>query len=50
MLPLYQNGPAARYHGKLSELNSSLIWLIVVAFMIARGFIKTAKWRIALYK
>ncbi len=25
----------------LSELNSSLIWLIVVAFMIARGFIKT---------
>ncbi len=23
------------------ELNSSLIWLIVVAFMIARGFIKT---------
>lgn len=24
-----------------SELNSSLIWLIVVAFMIARGFIKT---------
>lgn len=25
----------------LSDLNSSLIWLIVVAFMIARGFIKT---------
>lgn len=25
----------------LSELNSSLIWLIVVAFMIAHGFIKT---------
>lgn len=25
----------------LSELNSSLIWLIVIAFMIARGFIKT---------
>lgn len=25
----------------LSELNSALIWLIVVAFMIARGFIKT---------
>ncbi|XKM13182.1 DASS family sodium-coupled anion symporter [Orbaceae bacterium ac157xtp] len=25
----------------LSELNSSLIWLIVVAFMVARGFIKT---------
>jgi len=24
----------------LSELNSSLIWLIVIAFMIARGFIK----------
>ena len=25
----------------LSDLNSALIWLIVVAFMIARGFIKT---------
>lgn len=25
----------------LSELNSTLIWLIVIAFMIARGFIKT---------
>lgn len=25
----------------LSQLNSSLIWLVVVAFMIARGFIKT---------
>jgi divalent anion:Na+ symporter, DASS family len=25
----------------LSELNSSLIWLIVIAFMIARGFVKT---------
>lgn len=25
----------------LSQLSSSLIWLVVVAFMIARGFIKT---------
>lgn len=25
----------------LSQLNSSLIWLVVIAFMIARGFIKT---------
>ncbi|MCX8574844.1 MULTISPECIES: DASS family sodium-coupled anion symporter [unclassified Gilliamella] len=34
----------------LSELNSSLIWLIVVAFMIARGFIKTGlSKRIAYY-
>ncbi|MDF7680040.1 DASS family sodium-coupled anion symporter [Enterobacteriaceae bacterium ESL0689] len=34
----------------LSDLNSSLIWLIVVAFMIARGFIKTGLGRrIALY-
>ncbi len=43
--------PAAR-HTALSELsNSSLIWLIVVAFMIARGFIKTGLGRrIALAK
>lgn len=34
----------------LSELNSSLIWLIVIAFMIARGFIKTGlSKRIAYY-
>ncbi|OCF91758.1 anion permease [Gilliamella sp. wkB7] len=34
----------------LSELNSTLIWLIVIAFMIARGFIKTGlSKRIAYY-
>lgn len=34
----------------LSELNSSLIWLIVIAFMIVRGFIKTGlSKRIAYY-
>lgn len=34
----------------LSELNSNLIWLIVIAFMIARGFIKTGlSKRIAYY-
>ncbi|MCO6523946.1 MAG: DASS family sodium-coupled anion symporter, partial [Candidatus Schmidhempelia sp.] len=34
----------------LSNLNSSLIWLIVIAFMIARGFIKTGlSRRIAYY-
>jgi divalent anion:Na+ symporter, DASS family len=34
----------------LNELNSSLIWLIVIAFMIARGFIKTGlSRRIAYY-
>ncbi|OCG19713.1 MULTISPECIES: DASS family sodium-coupled anion symporter [unclassified Gilliamella] len=34
----------------LSELNSGLIWLIVIAFMIARGFIKTGlSKRIAYY-
>ncbi|MFP1886881.1 DASS family sodium-coupled anion symporter [Lonsdalea quercina] len=33
--------PSASIQTALSDLNSSLIWLIVVAFMIARGFIKT---------
>lgn len=33
--------PGSTIATALSELNSSLIWLIVVAFMIARGFIKT---------
>ena len=34
----------------LSELNSTLIWLIVIAFMVARGFIKTGlSKRIAYY-
>ncbi|MDX6916825.1 DASS family sodium-coupled anion symporter [Pectobacterium carotovorum] len=33
--------PSGAIQTALSDLNSSLIWLIVVAFMIARGFIKT---------
>lgn len=33
--------PSTSIQTALSDLNSSLIWLIVVAFMIARGFIKT---------
>lgn len=32
---------AAAIKDALSQLSSSLIWLVVVAFMIARGFIKT---------
>ncbi|SCC18859.1 DASS family sodium-coupled anion symporter [Gilliamella intestini] len=41
---------AAAIEIALSELNSSLIWLIVIAFMIARGFIKTGlSKRIAYY-
>lgn len=32
---------AAAIKEALGQLNSSLIWLVVVAFMIARGFIKT---------
>ncbi|WP_027187139.1 DASS family sodium-coupled anion symporter [Desulfovibrio cuneatus] len=33
--------PDKAIQAALSELNSSIIWLIVVAFMVARGFIKT---------
>ncbi|WP_409160532.1 DASS family sodium-coupled anion symporter [Pectobacterium sp. B2J-2] len=33
--------PSGAIQTALSDLNSSLIWLIVVAFMIARGFINT---------